>query len=112
MGCKTVGSAPWRYGWEGLYQWCHVGSTVLFPDDLVGRVVSSVVSWRAMRESLDPFLEELTGYSLFERKIAIFAETGRGSAGKGRDFVLMLWPRKGQAEGNGRPLLSKLFAYK
>ena len=39
-----------------FYQWCHVSSTVLLPDDFVGRIVSSVVSWRAMRNDLDPFL--------------------------------------------------------
>ena len=45
-----------RVGGALFYQWCHVSSTVLLPDDFVGRIVSSVVSWRAMRNDLDPFL--------------------------------------------------------
>mgnify|MGYP004570662629 CR=1 FL=1 len=48
-----------------------------------------------IQNGFGPFSEELNGYSLFERKIAIFAEIGRGSAGKGRDFVLMLWSLRG-----------------
>ena len=67
--CTRIGGDFWYWGAKRwvlhpggmgggalFYQWCHVGSTVLLPDDFVGRIVSSVVSWRAMRNDLDPFL--------------------------------------------------------
>ena len=56
--------------------------------------------------------EELTGDSLFERKIAIFAETGRGFRRKRAGLRFNVMAPKGRAEGNGRSLLRNLFAYK
>ena len=56
--------------------------------------------------------EELNGYSLFERKITIFAETGRGFRRKRAGLRFNVMVPKGRADGNDRSLLSKLFVCK